>query len=82
MAMETEKRPSRRHAARGRAYLAGWIIVLLPVLVSAAGCGPSEVGSVKRPEGVSRGSFHDKGPAAWGFQPAPGRAEPSPGKVP
>jgi hypothetical protein len=82
MTIETDNRPGRRDAARGRVCLAGWIVVLAPVLFSAAGCDPSEVGSVKPPEGVSRRSSYDKGPAAKGPRPAQEWTKSRPGKVP
>jgi hypothetical protein len=82
MTIETVDRVGQRSRARGRACLAGWLVVPIPVLVTAAGCGPSEIGSVKPPEGVSRSSLHDKGPAAKGPRFAPGWAKSRSGKVP
>jgi hypothetical protein len=82
MTIEAGNRPGRRDPDRGRACLAGWLVVSNPVLVTAAGCGPSEIGSVKPPEGVSRSSRHDKGPAAKGPRLAPGWAKSGPRKAP
>ena len=81
MTIESDNRPGRRPGSRGRAGLAGWIVVRM-LLVASAGCGPSEVGSVKPPEGLSRSRSHDKGPAVKGPRLAPGWAKSGPEKAP
>ncbi len=56
------------------------LVAAAALAVSAAGCGPAEVGSVQAPPGVSgkefkagRGGFPTAGQAPGGFQTPPGR---------
>ena len=55
------------------------LVAAAALAVSAVGCGPAEVGSVKAPPGVSakefkagRGGFPTAGQAPGGFQAPPG----------